>query len=250
MSLIHTKKTLLILSLLGLASFAHAENLTIGLNTYAASTAYKGTGTTVRILPNVRYESDRFFIRGLGAGLHLLKTPSQEINLIADYSPFEFKPKDTNDVQLKQLNSRKPTIMTGAAYELRTENIGVFHAQLTADVLSRSKGVTGDLNYKYPIDYGNFKLIPTVGTLWNSQKQNDYYYGISGAESARSGLPTYQAESAFIPYAGVTAIYPITQNFNATLTGRYTVLPTTIKDSPMVNKSSAIVVGAGLGYSF
>lgn len=246
---LHPKVTLALILSAATAS-AFADDLSLSLSTYAVTNPYKNAGTRTKVLPNINYEHDKFFIHGLTGGIHLIETQSQSLNFIALYSPYDYKPRYSDNAQMKKLDSRKATIMSGVSYDFRTESMGNFHAQLAADVLSRSKGLAGDLNYQYPIQTQYATVTPGVGTLWNSQKQNEYYYGISSSESARSGLSAYQPSSGFMPYAQVTALFPITQHLNVNLMGRYTLLPNTVQDSPMINKSGFATVGAGIGYHF
>lgn len=243
-------KIVLGLGLLSLSTVSFADDLSVTLSSYALSSPYKNTSTKVRVLPDIDYEHDRFFFHGLTGGIHLAKTQHQSFNLFAAYVPQEFKPRDSDNAQMRALDSRQSTVMTGVSYDAETTSVGAFHAQLMADLLARSKGLSGDMNYTYPLHMQHVEVVPGIGTLWNSQKQNAYYYGVSGNEASRSGLSAYTPASGFMPYAEVTAVFPVTQHLYANVMGRYIMLPDTVKDSPMVNKSGTAILGAGVGYHF
>lgn len=63
---------------------------------------------------------------------------------------------------------------------------------------------------------GGFTLTPGIGVAWSSQKQNDYYYGVSRRESARSGLKRYKADDGWAPYLEVSANYTFASNWGFT----------------------------------
>ena len=46
-----------------------------------------------------------------------------------------------------------------------------------------------------------------VGVIWASEKFNKYYYGITAAESARSGLAAYTPDSSTTGYVRLFADY-------------------------------------------
>ncbi len=43
----------------------------------------------------------------------------------------------------------------------------------------------------YRYTNGGLTVTPGIGVQWNSENQNEYYYGVSRKESARSGLRGY-----------------------------------------------------------
>ncbi|MEG1348127.1 MAG: MipA/OmpV family protein, partial [Hafnia sp.] len=85
---------------------------------------------------------------------------------------------------------------------------------------------------------------------WNSANQNDYYFGVSGSESNRSGYKRYTADDSWNPYVELTARYQINSSWNAFFTGRYIRLSDEVKDSPMIDKSYSGLLWTGVTYTF
>jgi len=97
---------------------------------------------------------------------------------------------------------------------------------------------------------GDFSLTPGIGAIWNSANQNRYYYGVSGHESARTGISRYTPDDSWSPYVELNASYQISPQWNASLTGRYTRFDSEIKDSPMIDKSGQALIWTGISYTF
>ncbi|EJN3599412.1 MipA/OmpV family protein, partial [Escherichia coli] len=83
-----------------------------------------------------------------------------------------------------------------------------------------------------------------------SQKQNDYYYGVSRRESVRSGLKRYKADDGWAPYLEVSANYTFAGNWGIYGTARYSRLSDEVKNSPMVDKSWDGLFSTGITYRF
>ncbi len=66
--------------------------------------------------------------------------------------------------------------------------------RITATALS---GIWPGL-YRYT--NGGLTVTPGIGVQWNSENQNEYYYGVSRKESARSGLRGYNPNDSWSPY--------------------------------------------------
>ena len=93
-------------------------------------------------------------------------------------------------------------------------------------------------------------ITPMIGVTWSSSNFNDYYYGISAAESARSGLEEYEADSSVTPYARMVFDYSFNDHLSIWLEGSVRHLGSEVKDSPMVEDSVRLGFGGGVNWSF
>ncbi len=228
---------------------AVAGTWSLGASALHATTPYKGADDRTIPFPIVNYDGDSVYLQGLSAGYYLWKDPQNQLSLTAEYSPFGFKPSDNDYGYMKQLDKRRGTVMAGLRYKY-TSDWGIVRAAYLGDILDNSDGFTADLAYLYPFTFDRLTLLPGIGANWASDNQNDYYYGVSGHESRRSGLNEYQADDGWSPYVELTAIYALNANWNASLMARYTRLNDEVKDSPMVNANSTTLIGVGMTYRF
>lgn len=230
---------------------AQAESkFTLGAGIGIVENPYKQYDNDLYPVPVINYEGDNFWFRGLAGGYYLWNDQSDKLSIMAAYSPLHFKPRDSDDIQLRQLDRRKSTAMAGLSYTHATEQYGFLRTALLADVLDNSNGFVWDLAWLYRYTNGGLTLTPGIGVEWNSDNQNDYYYGVSGAESRRSGLNSYDSDSGWNPYLELTANYRFLGDWSVYGSARYTRLSDEIKDSPMVDKSWSGLISTGVTYSF
>ncbi|MEG3136144.1 MipA/OmpV family protein [Rouxiella sp. T17] len=227
----------------------HASTFSLGAAALGSTNLYKGYGNNFYPIPVVDYDGDNFYFHSLVAGYYLWKDQQNQLSLIAGYNPFGFRPKDTDDEQLKRLDKRRGTLMAGVAYNHNAE-WGTIRTTFTGDTLDYSNGLVGDVAYLYAFKADKWAVVPGVGVMWNSANQNKYYYGVSGNESRRSGLQSYKPGDSFNPYFELSAKYSFAPQWQAFFTGRYIRLADEVKDSPMVDKSYTGVVMTGITYSF
>lgn len=232
------------------ATSALADNkFSVGAGVGVLETPYKDYDRKVVPVPVITYEGDDFWFRGLGGGYYLWNDESDKLSVTAYYSPFEFKPKDSDNWQLRQLDKRKATLMAGLSYVHNTQ-YGFLRTSLAGDTLDNSNGISWDLAWLYRYTNGGLTLTPGIGVEWSSENMNEYYYGISGKESRRSGLDRYDPDSDWSPYLELSASYKLSDDWSVYGVGRYTHLSSEVKDSPMVDKSWTGALSAGVTYSF
>lgn len=247
-----TKFKLLALSVLTAtcAFAANAEDtFSLGAGVGIAESPYKQYDHKVIPVPVITYESDNFWFRGLGGGYYLWNDDTDKLSVTAFYFPWEFKPKDSDNYALRQLDKRHASMMAGLSYIHNTE-YGFLRTTVAGDVLDNSNGFIWDLAWLYRYTNGGLTLTPGIGLEWASDHQNNYYYGVSRSESRHSGLDRYDADDSWSPYLELTASYRLTDNWSVYGSGRYTHLADEIKDSPMVDKSWAGLLSAGVTYRF
>lgn len=161
------------------ASVAHAEsNLTLGAGVGVVEHPYKDYDSDVYPIPVIAYESENFWFRGLGGGYYLWNDNADKLSIMAYWSPMYFKPGDSDDHQLRRLDRRKSTMMAGVSYAHHTQ-YGFLRTSLAGDTLDNSNGIVWDLAWLYRYTNGGLTLTPGIGVEWNSENQNDYYYGVS-----------------------------------------------------------------------
>ncbi|MGE9550007.1 MipA/OmpV family protein [Erwinia amylovora] len=231
------------------ATVSQANPLTLGASVIYSQSPYKGGEGRYYPVPLINYDGDSFYLHSLQAGYYLWKDQQDQLSLTILGSPQNFNTDDTKNKQLKKLDNRHMTLMGGLAYR-HVANWGIVRTVLAGDMLGNSDGFQWDLAYLYRFQMGDFSLTPGIGALYSSANQNDYYYGVSKAESRRSGLGSYEADDSWNPYLEMTAAWSINQNWNATLSGRYTRLSSEVKNSPMVDRDSQVAVWTGISYTF
>lgn len=223
----------------------------LGIAGMFSTSPYKSYDNTILPLPMVSYEGERFFLKGLEAGMYLWKNDKHEVSIGAQYFGMSFKPGDTDNVQLKQLDKRSSTLMAKASYAYSLPYGMQVGASVSQDVLGKHKGFIGELSFRAPLLVKErFMVFSEIGVQWSSQKVNDYYYGISSKEATRSGLPQYKAKSGHTPVAGIQAMYNFNDRWSAMVGAQVEFLNSKVKNSPMVGKSVTTSIMAGVQFSF
>lgn len=127
------------------AGVAQAENdLTLGAGVGVVEHPYKDYDADVYPVPVINYESDNFWFRGLGGGYYLWNDKADKLSITAYWSPLYFKPGDSDDRRLRELDKRKSTMMAGLSYIHNTE-YGFLRTTLAGDTLDNSNGIVWDL---------------------------------------------------------------------------------------------------------
>ncbi|MBC1184111.1 MULTISPECIES: MipA/OmpV family protein [Kluyvera] len=232
------------------ATAVQAESkLTLGAGVGIVEHPYKQYDHDVYPVPVINYEGDNFWFRGLGGGYYLWNDGTDQLSLTAYWSPLYFKPGDSDNSQLRKLDKRKSTVMAGVSWMHHTQ-YGSLRTMLSGDTLDNSNGIVWDTAWVYRYTNGGLTLTPGIGVQWNSENQNQYYYGVSHHESAKSGLRSYDPNSSWNPYLELSANYRFAGSWSVYGTARYTRLSDEITDSPMIDKSWTGLLSTGVTYTF
>lgn len=229
---------------------AHAEmHGAAGLGVHVWDGGYRDTDAQVWPIPAIDVESDHFYFKGFEAGAFLVKTDAHRVMLGVSYMGLGFDASDSDDARMKRLEDRDGSFFINATYAWRSQ-FGQVSAGIGADISGKSEGFMSDVNWMKRFDVAGFGVTPQVGVVFTSDKFNDYYYGISKAESARSGFKAYSADAGVSPYFRLIGDYRITERISVYAEGTIRMLSDEIKDSPMVDRSYAYGFGAGVSYLF
>ncbi|HVI54654.1 MAG TPA: MipA/OmpV family protein [Luteibacter sp.] len=226
------------IGLSGAASAQSAERpapgWSLGIGAAWAPSPYRSYDNKALPLPLVNYEGKSFYFRGASAGYKLLSGRADELSILV--SPFanRFRHQDTDDARLRRLSNRDISGMAGVAWR-HTAEWGVLSASAQKEFTGHGGGTLLDAGYSYPLKKGAVTFVPTVGVARSNGALNDYYYGISGREAARSGLAAYHADGGTAPYVNLMATYRLSPSWVTSGGMRYTILPDAVKDSPMVD---------------
>jgi MipA family protein len=226
-----------------------ASTWTLGIGAVWSPSPYRNYDNKAWPLPMVNYEGKSFFVHGATLGYRLFKTGSDEFSIIASPLGNRFIHNDTSDPRLRQLSDRDISGLAGVAWRHRAE-WGVVQASAQKEFTGHGGGSVFDANYSYPIVEGKLTLVPTAGVTYDTSGVNNYYYGISASDALRSGLPFYHADGGSSPYFGIVATYRLSRSWQASGGLRYTVLPNTIKNSPMVDADHTQSYFVSLSYVF
>ena len=202
-----------------------------------------------KAIPLISYEGDSFYVRQTTLGFILSQSEKNELSLTASWMPLEFDPADNDDYAMQQLDKRDSTAMAGVAW-YHHERWGTVKASAAADVLDNSNGWVGELSVFHKMQIGRLSLTPALGVLYYDENFSDYYYGISESESRRSGLASYSAQDAWVPYVSLTAKYPIVEHVVLMASAGYSELPEEITDSPMIDRNESFTFVTGVSWRF
>ena len=225
------------------------EGWSIGAGVGVSESPYKSYDVQWMPLPIISYEGEYFYIRGLAAGLKLLNYQYLEVSTFVGYDGTSFDTSDTSNSQMKKLKNRHSSAVAGMQARVVTP-VGMFQASGAADILGKSNGFKGEVEYNYSIEYEPVELVLTGGMDWSTSRYQNYYYGVSGNESSKSGLEEYRPGAGVSPYVGASLVVSPTDSVDIFCSGQVNFLNDNIKDSPMVGKERTHSVTGGLIYNF
>ena len=223
--------------------------LSVGVNVMAVKSAYDlDDNTEFRVLPGVFYDNNRVYARGAQAGAYLINDGTNQLSVYAQPSGNSFDPDDASG-NLAELDERKISASAGVSYQRRTP-IGAFRAQIATDVLDRSGGNTARLSYLARITKDKLTVYPSIGFEYYDEDYNNYYYGVSEAESARTGVDTYASNNSLNPFINISANYDFNDKWAGFANQSLSYLPNEQYESPMVDSRTQATTTLGLLYKF
>lgn len=232
--------------------FAQTEStpLVVGMGGAWIDSPYHGDKNRGYALPFINYRYGDFFIEGYQAGYRVWSDQTDKLALIVRSSEHEYRPSQNHLDGMRALNKRHITMMMGGQWTHQTA-FGVFKTALSGDVLDQSNGLEWNTEYHYPIIMDNsLTVLPGVGVSWLSGHQANYYYGVSGTESQRSAINSYDSGNGWLPYAEVAANWTMDSHWHLSAGARYTRFSNDIKNSPMLDKNGETTIWSGIAYRF
>jgi outer membrane scaffolding protein for murein synthesis (MipA/OmpV family) len=114
--------------------------------------------------------------------------------------------------------------------------------------------VIADVSLAYKNTYGNIGYSIGPRLTWASEDYHQTYFGIDAAQSARSGLAQYDADSGIVSYGvGGFAAIPLGEQWRGNLFAGYDHMGNEPSDSPLINERGSehqFMTGASVTYTF
>jgi outer membrane protein len=231
--------------------YANQQPPSVGIGVGVAQSIYLDTPSQSNFFPIVTYEGDHFFIKGDKAGYWILPSNSSSnfaIQVQYDYSR-SYDPDDSDNPQMKQLDERDATFMGGVSYQLQTV-YGIFKANIATDLADKHNGTSSGLSWTIPFSFQMWGMNATLGYRYDDEKINNYYYGVSATEAARTGFSAYEPDGSGSYFAGLNSYLMLTPNFSLNGSVVYMRFDHEIENSPIIEDGSALGASVGMSYRF
>jgi outer membrane scaffolding protein for murein synthesis (MipA/OmpV family) len=215
--------------------------------------------------PNLKVEyKDRLFVSLFeGVGYNIIKTPSWRAGPIAkfdfgrqedDSNPFRLAGKKSN--ALRGLGDIDPTAELGGFVEYSYDPIS-FKVEVRQGV-GGHKGLIGEvgLDYTDMVDVFGPPIFFGVGprATFADSHYNNAYFGITQAQSIKSGLARYSASSGLVSYGvGGFAMMQVSDGIALNLFAGYDRLGDQADKSPLIKERGSVnqfTLGIGVSYQF
>lgn len=231
---------------------ARGGGLGLGLAVMHAQKPYRGMERETRALPLIRYENEYVKVGGLGLelklpGLDLGSAGRLRFGLVGRFDLSGYEADDAPI--LAGMAERKGGFWAGARAEW-AGSAGELHAQWTADTSGHSKGQRFTLG----VEKGwrltpQVVLVPHASAHWLDRKVVDYYYGVPVQEAA-AGRPAYAGRSGVNLELGLRTLVLLDRQHSLLLDLSSTRLASSIRDSPLVDRSRSDRILLGYSYQF
>lgn len=229
------------------AHFSNGESeIFIGLGVESKRKAYKGVDTENGAIPVFGYENAWVRVRGPSLDLKLPSYGPVSFAVRAKFGRDGYKPEDSQ--ALEGMAERKDGIWLGAGMTWMAP-FGALSAEWLTDASSYSKGQQLNVMASKSWQLDSFRVTPRIGMGWVSSKYVNYYYGV-GASEATSSRVAYDGGATTRPQLGLMVNYELGQHHGLMLDLGASKLGSSIKNSPLVDRSTTSEVRAGYVYRF
>lgn len=211
---------------------------------------YRGEDQSGSLVPRVRYNGDRFFIKDATLNLSLVSiggfsgglTIAPDGNFLSDEDDYR------DNAQLAGLRERDATI-EGGFYINHSSTLGRATLNVLTDLGHEHDGQVATLSYTFDLKAGNWFINPTIGAHWMRDRKVNHYYGVS-AEEATDNRTAYEPGSALNAYAAVRGRYAFTHHWDIELHAGARFLDSSISNSSIVDENYSAFGGISVNYNF
>ncbi|KZN38489.1 hypothetical protein N480_12615 [Pseudoalteromonas luteoviolacea S2607] len=207
---------------------------------------YKDVGSETQFVPAIAIEYGDFRLLGPYASYTFFKTDSFELAATGMLRLDGYEQAD-GDI-FKGMEDRDMSFDFGLEAEIDTD-FGEFGLKYTQDVTNTHEGYEATLSYGLPIMVEKGRIVPYIAASYASEDLTNYYYGVK-ANEATADRTFYQVDSATNFEVGVSSDWFFGQNHMIKADISYTSFDSSIKDSPLVDKSGTFQVLLGYVYVF
>ena len=224
----------------------------LGAAVRAEQELYKGTGSETDLVPLVRFENRYVLVQLPAVELKLPqvalgRSSNLDFRLMATYEGDGYKASDS--AFLAGMSARKASVWAGAKVTWETP-LAELSAELLRDASGNSGGRVVNLELETEFDVGtSLEISPRIGVSMLDQKYVNYYYGVRLGEASLS-RSAYTGRSARNYELGVRATYAYDKQHMFIFDASRTKLSQSIRDSPLVDRSSQAAFLLSYAYRF
>ncbi|KAA2283968.1 MipA/OmpV family protein [Arenimonas fontis] len=197
------------------------------------------------LVPLVRFEGERAYLRGLRAGWRFVDRDDFELAGLAQARLNGYEAKDSP--ALAGMARRRSSLDLGLAATWRTP-LGGIELALLQDALDRSGGREASLTWGLPFRRGGWGFLPALALRWQDADLVDYYYGVRPGE-ALPDRPAYEGDTALVAELSLLVERRLGPRWSLFARIGHSRYPGEIADSPIVERDHASSVMIGLGWS-
>lgn len=230
---------------------AEAPALYLGPAWYHRDGPYRASAATT-VMPTGDYEGKRLLIRGDTFGLRLFDAGPVTFNAIVLNDLLSFTAEDATTPALRQLDDRRDSFNGGLEARWKITAEDTFRVAVMGDVLGRHKSTLESVhaNHVFALEKSYTQIVPRLTWTYFQQGFVDYYFGVSAAESARSGLAEYHPDAGSRLDLGLTVAQPLSKSFILFADGAWKRFDSRMSDSPLVVQRQYFELSAGFLYDF
>lgn len=244
-------KLLPLIALLAAAAPALAQQpdpprWTVGALVIDRDAPYRDLDEDLLLVPLVRFEGERAYLRGLRGGLRLVESPGYELAVFAQARLDGYDSKDSP--YLAGMADRRASLDLGVASTWTSQRLGALELSAAADALDRSGGFELAAAWTGRFAAGDWTFFPGASVRWQDEKMVDYYYGVRASEAV-VGRAAYSADAAVTPDVSLLATRPLGERWSLFARASHAWLPSEVTDSPLVDRNGSTSLFVGIGYA-
>jgi outer membrane protein len=215
---------------------AKGTQVSVGLGLGAAPD-YEGSNdyrAVPWLMARVNWESGRYlYFEGATLKANLVASPTWRLGPVVRYIPAR---DNVDDKQVDKLKDVDAAVMAGGFAGFDIDRYSAF-IQVVQDVSGSNDGLVATLGVGYTMPIDVRTVVAVAGTIdYANGEYMSTYFGINSADSARSGLKTYNADAGIKDVGvGVLLQYYPWDHVGFRVAAKYTRLVGDAADSPVVD---------------
>jgi outer membrane protein len=246
------RKYLLTISLCGASLAAQADAMLFGFAAAVSPPLYRDQPNRVIPFPYMEYRGERVFVSGPAVGYDVVKGERLSVAALLEVHFMRFDPAEADTGAMAALDERRFGTLAGAQVEYRFSRKDALTLKLVTDVAGRHDALLPSLSWQHGFSFSSerarYFAFAALGAL--PEEYTRYYFGVTPAETARGGPPSYTPGSALLADLGFGAARQLAGQWQlmALLGARH--YDAEVADSPMVERATAPFGLVGVAYRF